>query len=111
MLQEEADCDRSVTGAEDEDGDNSDPNSSSSASHTPSPTQHVKTTCWWAPRLKAHLSSHAHALDSMSENLHPRVLLSACSGSCAEAEALTAPRPGMRGKDGVGRQLILSDKK
>ena len=49
-----------------------------------SPLLHRKTTSWWAPILKQHLVEHAQD----PGNVKPVTLLSACSGSCAEAEVL-----------------------
>ena len=76
-----ADCARSETGTcgHDSDGGSIGPSSSSE-----SPSQHRRTTCWWAPLLKEHVQEHAW--DPL--NMKPISLVSACAGSCAEAEVL-----------------------
>lgn len=59
-----------------------------------SPLHHVKTTTWWAPLIKAHLAFRAKSVASDQEVLQhsqPRKVISACSGSCAEAEVLKDP--------------------
>lgn len=74
-----ADCARSESGTcGPESGDGSIDSSSES------PSQHRKTTCWWAPILKKHVEEHAW--DPL--HMRPVSLVSACAGSCAEAEVL-----------------------
>ena len=51
-----------------------------------SPSQHKKTTSWWAPVVKEHVKHLAW--DPV--DFKPVTLLSACAGSCAEAEVLKA---------------------
>ena len=69
--------------------------SGSTSSHTPesqsssTPSQHLKTTSLWAPLLKNHLRDHH--VDPESEDVTPRVVVSACAGVCSEAEVLSAP--------------------
>ena len=52
------------------------------------PSQHLKTTSWWAPLLKNHLRDHH--VDPESEDITPRIVVSACAGACSEAEVLSA---------------------
>ena len=65
------------------------PDASSDESSSSPPTQHCKTTCWWAPILKQHVKENGVVLHP-EPGLAPRTLLSACSGSCAEAEVMKA---------------------
>lgn len=57
------------------------------SSVTPPPSQHVKTTSWWAPLVKAHLANH---IPTQPESLRERTIVSACSGVFPEAEVLKA---------------------
>ena len=64
---------------------------------SPSPLHHVKTSSWWAPLIKGHLSDQYAAIADaggvhLGPGQPPRRLLSACSGSCAEAEVLKDTR-------------------
>lgn len=68
-----------------EEGSESD-NSPESQNSTPS--QHLRTTSWWAPVIKNHLKEHI--VDPKGEDVAPRVVISACAGACSEAEVLRA---------------------
>ena len=57
------------------------------SSDTPPPSQHMKTTSWWAPLVKAHLANHT---PTEPESLRERTIVSACSGVFPEAEVLKA---------------------
>ena len=84
-----ADCIRSDTDAASGSGiNNPAPDLSSEESpSSPSPCAHRNTTSWWAPVLKGHVKEHAK--DPI--NVKPITLVSACAGSCAEAEVLKVP--------------------
>ena len=80
-----ADCAKSESGtAEASLGDAPVSHETETTEESSSPLQHRKTTSWWAPILKAHLVEHA----TDPVNVKPVTLLSACAGSCAEAEVL-----------------------
>ena len=55
-----------------------------------SPVAHCKTTSWWAPQLKALCKEGGWTLDPEPLGTTKKAVLSACSGSCAEAEVLKA---------------------
>ena len=50
------------------------------------PSQHRRTTSWWAPVLK----EHTRHIPCDDESLHSRTVISACTGCFAEAEVLKA---------------------
>ena len=60
------------------------------------PSQHCKTSSWWAPVVKHHLRECAYHIDNSSSSglgagrleTMTKNVISACSGSCAEAEVL-----------------------
>ena len=53
-----------------------------------SPSQHCKTTSWWAPLIKQHVrESSTESLDQ-HEPLEARAVVSVCAGACSEAEVL-----------------------
>lgn len=54
--------------------------------NSPTPTEHVKTTSWWAPNVKSLLGHYRLE----NENSRERVIVSACTGIFAEAEAMKA---------------------
>ena len=51
---------------------------------------HCKTTSWWAPHLKALFKEAGWTLEPEPLVTTKKAVLSACSGSCAEAEVLKA---------------------
>lgn len=55
-----------------------------------SPVAHCKTTSWWAPHLKALFKEAGWTLEPEPLVTTKKAVLSACSGSCAEAEVLKA---------------------
>ena len=67
-----------------EESQSSSPDGSESSSL---PSQHIRTTSWWAPLLKRHTENMAAPA---RESAHSRRILSACTGCFAEAETLKA---------------------
>ena len=59
---------------------------SSTLSSSMPPSQNYRSTFWWARKLK----QHTRNLTSPVENQRPILVVSACSGSLAEAEVLKA---------------------
>ena len=57
-------------------------------SQNSTPSQHLRTTSWWAPLIKNHLKEHI--VELKKEDIAPRVVISACAGACSEAEVLRA---------------------
>ena len=80
------DCDESWARGSSEDDEPSE--------NSPPPSEHVRTTSWWAPNLKSLLSHYRLE----NEQSHERTIVSACTGIFAEAEALKA---------GQGRVIVL----
>ena len=87
-----ADACRSETetsGSEDQQQEGGTPDSGFSGSSSASPIHHVKTTSWWAPLLKGYLAGRAKQVEPLlGQDVRAKKVLSACSGSCAEAEVL-----------------------
>ena len=78
-------CVRSETGCSSSQRNSADDSLSST------PSQHLKTTSWWAPLIKDHVRDYV--LDPKSESTRPRTVVSACAGACSEAEVLKAAWP------------------